>query len=149
VTTTTAPGVSRAAAPTCADSALAWSTATNKTRYAKGERVTVTLVVRNTSSGTCDGPSTCGLGPWAEVQDAGGTVWRNNPTSTSCTNPPPAPPRLGPGQSATYRTPSAWNQRTCPGQGDCPNKQAPAGSYRAIAHRGDITAAPASFTLTS
>ncbi|HZQ84509.1 MAG TPA: hypothetical protein VFA83_06715 [Acidimicrobiales bacterium] len=148
-TTAAAPNTTTTvASATCADSDLDFSTVTDKTSYAKGETVTISMVVHNHSNRTCEGPGRCGIGPWAEVDDAGGAlVWRSNPIAVACTNPPPAPPRLGPGQSATYQA-GAWNQKTCPDQSNCANKQAAAGSYRAVAHRADVTAAPASFALS-
>ena len=132
----------------CTDADLDYSTITDKAAYAKGDTVTISLVVRNRSSHSCEGPGRCGVGPWAAVEDSAGTqVWRNNPIAVSCTNPPPPPPRLDPGQSTTYQA-GSWNQKVCPNQGStCSNKQASSGSYRAIAHRGSVTAAAASFTL--
>jgi len=69
------------------------------------------------------------------VQNASGTVvWQSHPIAVACTNPPPAPPHLGPGQSATYQA-GTWDQA------------APAGTYRAIAHRGDVTAKGTRFSI--
>jgi hypothetical protein len=141
-TTTTSADV-----PACSDADLDYSTTTDRSSYAPGQSVVISLVVHNHSGHTCDGPPPCGMGPSAVVQDGNGTtVWQNSAVASMCTNPPPAPPRLAPGQSSSQRASTAWDQRGCTGKG-CTPAQSPAGTYRAIARRGSVTAGPAGFTL--
>jgi hypothetical protein len=137
-TTTTAPGT-----PACGRTDLVYSSKTDRTTYGPKQTVTVSLVARNTSTRTCTAPSTCGITGWASVQNTGtgATVWKNNPVAITCTNPPPAPPRLGPGQSADYPV-GVWDQSVCPSGDGCGGSHAPAGSYNATAHRGTVNATP-------
>jgi hypothetical protein len=131
----------------CAPSDLDYSTTTDKASYSAGEAVTISIVLRNHSSRTCDAPNICGVGPWAAVLDASGSeVWHNNPIAAMCTNPPPAKPRLGPGQSHSYTT-ASWDQKACTANGSSCSHRAPTGKYRAVAHWGNNTATPAKFTL--
>jgi hypothetical protein len=144
------PGSAAPTAPTatsaCSASALDYSTVTDRSRYAPGQAVSISLVVRNHTNRPCDGPSPCGIGPWATVQNASGTVvWQSHPIAVACTNPPPGPPRLGPGQSVTYGA-GTWNQEVCSASGTC-SGQAPLGTYRAVAHRDGVTAAGARFSI--
>jgi hypothetical protein len=133
------------AASTCSASALQYTTHTDHSRYATGQSVNVTLVVTNRGSQPCDGPSPCGVGPWATVQDAAGTVvWQSHPLATMCSNPPPVP-RLAPGQSATYGA-GTWEQTICTSSGAC--SSAPSGSYTATAHRAELTAATTRFRIS-
>jgi hypothetical protein len=141
-TTTTAP------VGPCGASDLDYSTSTDRTSYAPGRAVTVSMVVHNHSSHPCDGPGFCGISPWASVQNAAGTqVWRSNAIAIACTNPPPAPPRLAPGASYSYAA-GTWDQQVCDSTSGSCSGQAPAGTYRAIAHRGNTTAKSARFDLT-
>ncbi|HEV3354047.1 MAG TPA: hypothetical protein VG076_14055 [Acidimicrobiales bacterium] len=137
------------AAPTassaCGPSDLQYTTHTDRSRYASGQAVAVTLVVTNRSSHPCNGPSPCGVGPWATVQNSAGTVvWQSHPLATMCSNPPPVP-HLAAGQSATYGA-GTWNQTICASSGTC--SAAPSGSYTATARRGDLTAAAARFRIS-
>jgi hypothetical protein len=135
-----------APAATCPASALDYSTITDRSAYGRGQQVAIGLVVRNRSNVPCDGPGPCGIGPWATVQNASGAiVWQSHPIAVACTNPAPAPPRLGPGQSTTYAA-GTWDQTVCSPSGTC-SGQAPPGTYRAVAHRGSARAAAARFTI--
>jgi hypothetical protein len=89
----------------------------------------------------------CGVGAWASVQSASGAeVWRSSPIAAMCTNPPPQPPRLNPGQSVGYPA-GTWNQQICSSSGSC--SAAAAGGYHAVGHRGTSAGKPARFRLTS
>ncbi|MBV8160837.1 MAG: hypothetical protein JO265_07940 [Acidimicrobiia bacterium] len=145
--TTAAPTSASPTAAGCPSTALDYATVTDRSSYAPGQSVSIALVVHNHSTRPCDGPGPCGIGPWASVQNASGAVvWQSHPIAVACTNPPPAPPRLAPGQSVTYPA-GTWNQQLCAVSGGCAG-QAPAGSYRAAAHRGNVKAAAARFTIT-
>jgi hypothetical protein len=140
------------AAPTsggspCSASALSYSTTTDRAEYAPGQPVAIYLVVRNRSSQPCQGPGPCGIGPWASVTNASGSVvWQSHPIAATCVNPPPGPPELQPGQSATYQA-GTWNQEVCATSGSC-SGPAPPGTYRAVAHRGDVTASGTRFSIS-
>jgi hypothetical protein len=150
VTSTTAAGSpggdnTTAAPVACGASDLDYATATDKSSYPAGQPVAISLVVHNHSSQPCDGPGPCGVGPWAEVRNASNqSVWRSSAKGVACTNPPPAPPHLAPGQSYTYAA-GTWDQQACPSSGGACTQSA-GGSYRAIAHRGNATGSPAKFT---
>jgi len=134
-------------APPCSSSALVYSTATDHTKYARGETVAVFLVVRNRSSEPCQGPGRCGIQPWASVSNAAGTVvWQSHPIAITCVNPPPQPPLIQPGQSASYPA-GQWDQQVCATSSAC-SGQAPPGTYRAVAHRGDVTATGTRFSIS-
>jgi len=133
----------------CAASDVDYATSTNKSSYSSGQSVTIYLVLHNHSNQPCDGPTVCGgVGPWAEVINAttGAQVWHDNPIAAMCTNPPPQGPRVAPGQTTSYVA-GTWNQTTCT-TGACSNSPAPAGTYRAVAHKGNVAASPATFKLT-
>ena len=133
----------------CAASDVDYATSTNKSSYSSGQEVTIYLVLHNHSNQPCDGPTVCGgVGPWAEVINAttGAQVWHNNPIAAMCTNPPPQGPRVAPGQTTSYVA-GTWNQTTCTTSA-CSNSPAAPGTYRAVAHKGNITASPAAFKLT-
>ena len=131
----------------CASSDLTYTTVTDRSSYARGQQVAISLVVTNHANHPCDAPSVCGVGPWASIVNrTGNVVWRSNPIAVACTNPPPAPPRLAPGQSTSYGA-GTWDQSTCTSSA-CPGPLAPPGTYRAIAHRGSTSATATRFTLT-
>jgi len=133
------------ASSACTSSDLDYSTITDHSTYGAGQAVTISLVVHNHSGRPCDAPGPCGIGPWATVQNAAGTVvWQSHPIAVACTNPPPGPPHLAPGQSATYGA-GTWDQEVCTSSG-C-SGQAPAGTYRAVAHRGNVTAKGIRFSV--
>ena len=142
---TAAPTASTSACPA---SALDYSTVTDRSSYTRGQPVTISLVVHNHSNRPCDGPGPCGVGPWASVQTtSGATVWQSHPIAVACSNPPPAPPRLAPGQSVTYQA-GTWNQVVCASSSSSCSSQAAPGTYRAIAHRGNVNAAATRFTIS-
>jgi hypothetical protein len=131
----------------CDASALSYSTTTDRSKYGPGQSVTIFLVVRNRSSKPCQGPGPCGIGPWASVANASGAVvWQSQPIAVACVNPPPQPPELQPGQSATYQA-GTWNREVCAASGSC-SSQAPPGTYRAVAHRGDVSASGTRFSIS-
>ena len=131
----------------CASSDLSYTTVTDRASYARGQQVAISLVVTNHANRPCDAPSVCGVGPWASIVNrTGNVVWRSNPIAVACTNPPPAPPRLAPGQSTSYGA-GTWDQSTCTSSA-CPGPLASPGTYRAIAHRGSTSATATRFTLT-
>jgi hypothetical protein len=151
-TTTQPPGqttTTAASAQACGRTDLYYSTTTDRQSYGHNATVTVSLVARNTSTRTCTAPSVCGITGWASVQNGQGqTVWKNTPVAITCTNPPPAPARLGPGQSTSYVV-GQWDQTVCPTGDACSGAHAPAGQYNAFAHRGSVNAtASPTFTLT-
>ncbi|MBV8981082.1 MAG: hypothetical protein JO086_09305 [Acidimicrobiia bacterium] len=133
-----------AAAIACSSSDLQYTTRTDRSHYGSGQSVSVTLVITNRASHPCDGPSPCGVGPWATVQNGAGTiVWQSHPLATMCTNPPPSV-HLAPGQSASYGA-GVWDQTICTSSGAC--TAAASGSYTATARRGDVTATAAHFRI--
>ncbi|MBV9412138.1 MAG: hypothetical protein JO148_11120 [Acidimicrobiia bacterium] len=133
------------AVSTCSASNLQYTTHTDRSRYGSGQAVNITLVVTNRGSQPCNGPSPCGVGPWATVASAAGTVvWQSHPLASMCSNPPPVP-HLAPGQSTTYGA-GTWDQTICTSSGAC--STAPSGNYTATAHRADLTAAASRFRIS-
>jgi hypothetical protein len=146
--TTTDPGPMTATRTgACTSSDFDYSTSTNTTTYGRSQPVVISFVVHNHSDHPCDGPSVCGVVTGASVlNNKGKVVWRGSGPATMCSNPSPPPPRLNPGQSATYGA-GNWSQTICTSN-NCSGQLAPAGGYRAVARQGNTTAAGTSFTLT-
>jgi hypothetical protein len=134
----------------CKSTDLVYTTRTNKGSYRPNEQVGIELLVRNASNRPCRAPGPCGVGPWASIENtAGATIWKNAPKAVGCTNPPPESPLLNPSDSHNYGTVASWNQLICPDGDGCEGAHAQPGTYRAIAHRGAVTASGITFALRS
>jgi len=111
-TTTTAPP------PPCARSESPMTSTTDKTTYAPGQTVTVTIQTTNGSTRPCYQPAYSG----ARVTDSSGATVAEVAVAPSYG--PAGPTAVGPGQSRT--TTWQWNQQGCSGS-TC--KQAGPGTY--------------------
>jgi len=131
----------------CGPGQLTFATQTDRTSYPLGTSVMISVMVRNLSSHPCTGPGLCGIGPSARVSNAatGSTVWRQNAIAIACVYPPPAPPRLAPGESHSYPV-AQWNQNLSPNGGSS-GTQVPGGTYQGVV-TWLLSATPVPFTLT-
>jgi hypothetical protein len=132
-TTTTTPRATATTAPAadCGPGDLAYSTATNRNRYAVGAAVDVSLVVRNVSGHTCVAPSIAGVGAKATITGSGAPVTTHGP-AISCTAGC-QPSVLAPGQSTAYSA-GSWSN-------------AGRGTFQAVASRLGRSGTAASFKV--
>ncbi len=105
-TTTQAATTTTGPAADCGPSDLAYSTVTNRSSYALGDAVDISLVLRNVSGRTCTAPSIAGIGAKATITGSGSPVTTTGP-AIACTATC-ASPVLAPGQSAAYSA-GSWD----------------------------------------
>jgi hypothetical protein len=132
-TTTTTQGATTTAGPVvdCGPSDLAYSTATDRSSYAVGGAVDISLVVRNVSGRTCTAPSMVGVGAKGVITGSGAPVTTHGP-AISCTASC-QPPVLAAGQSTSYSAGSWGSARR--------------GTYRVVASRLGRSGTAASFKV--
>lgn len=145
-TTTIPPATTVAAPPLCATQQYMTQATTDRSAYAKGETVTITVSMTN-SGPTCTGttPGSCGLSASVESQ-SGNDVWdsgagADNPPLVLGQGCPTAESQTIPHGDSTNRV-LQWKQDQCsfdpsgPPQHpnpDCPGTQVPDGTYTVTA----------------
>jgi hypothetical protein len=134
-TVTTRPTPTTSAYPACTAAQLEDSTVTDRSSYALGDPVAVTLVVRNVSGQTCSGPSASGIGATAIITHDGVRVATIAGPAIMCSLPC-LPPVLAPGAITSYSA------------GEWLATGASAGAYQVVASRLATTAAPTAFTVS-
>lgn len=132
--------------PTCAPPNLGITVTAGRVSYRAGERIVLTISVRNDSHAPCDIPTGSCIPQVLISDEAGAVVWNRTTTQGMCTFG--APVHLAPGEITSHTV--EWDGRRCRGRtpADCPGTPITPGTYRVMARWQSLHEAATSLRIS-